>query len=521
MNNLSNLVTGNFLTLIPGNGEETRNFKALRKDELLREKSHSVSIELVADESYGIDIGTEILYKGISVGSVTDRLLIDDKVLFSLLIDNKYSHLIKSENRFFISGSASASLSESGIDINIPPVKQLLAGSISFTSRGKQKARERYALYANQSLAELAEYNRSGTYSITLLADKLPSLTKGSPLLYRNLPVGKVSGYSLFKSGVKVSVKVENRYRYLINEHTVFWNHSGVEVDASLQGVKIKAAPLTSLVKGSLAFDTINGVENRKGKFWRLYESAEQARRYGKTITLTTDKTTPLAPGAEIRYKGLPVGEITALKPNFDTQITEITGRVFPEYVEQIAIQGSYFWLPSAKVGLQGVQNIDSLLKSYINVEPGKGETSLHFVLNHQPKQEKGIHFNLQSERRNSVEVGTPLLYRDIEVGRVVAVELGSFADRVVTHIEVLPKYAYLIRVNTIFWNVSGVDVSLGLSGAEIKAGTVDSLLRGGIAFAIPEGNQLQPQAKEGRSFILHQRPKSEWTKWRTPIPKP
>ncbi len=47
--------------------------------------------------------------------------------------------------------------------------------------------------------------------------------------------------------------------------------------------------------------------------------------------------------------------------------------------------------------------------------------------------------FTLQSEQRGSVQVGTPVLYRQMEVGRVTDVRLGEFADRVVSTIKIKP----------------------------------------------------------------------------------
>ncbi|MCV5871473.1 hypothetical protein OFN61_40095, partial [Escherichia coli] len=79
----------------------------------------------------------------------------------------------------------------------------------------------------------------------------------------------------------------------------------------------------------------------------------------------------------------------------------------------------------------------------------------------------------------------------------------GEFADRVVSTIKIKPEYAYLVRQNSVFWNVSGVDVSIGITGANIKAGTIDSLVRGGIAFSTPEQSQIPPAAKRGHSFYL------------------
>ncbi|MFA0724976.1 MlaD family protein, partial [Vibrio sp. 10N.222.49.E5] len=98
--------------------------------------------------------------------------------------------------------------------------------------------------------AEIAKFNQTGSKTLSLFASELPSISKGSPLLYRNLQVGSISDFQLADGGVRIKVTIENRYTHLINKHTVFWNRSGVEVDASLAGISIKAAPVKTLIQG-------------------------------------------------------------------------------------------------------------------------------------------------------------------------------------------------------------------------------------------------------------------------------
>ncbi|MEF1220743.1 hypothetical protein REH76_23720 [Photobacterium damselae] len=64
------------------------------------------------------------------------------------------------------------------------------------------------------------------------------------------------------------------------------------------------------------------------------------------------------------------------------------------------------------------------------------------------------------------------------------------------------------------------MNVTLGLTGAEVKAGTVDSILRGGISFATPEKQPLSPKAHNGKHFLLHKEVNPQWLSWRTAIPK-
>ncbi|PWI34178.1 paraquat-inducible protein B [Vibrio albus] len=521
LDNLSNLITGNYLTLVPGNGDKTRTFKAIRRDDLLKEQKQSVPITLIADDSFGLTAGSSVLYKGLTVGSVSSLSLLEGHVEIKALIDRPYKDLLKSANRFFVTGQATAKLTESGLTVSVPPARQLLTGSVSFISQGKPEKRNQYHLYGNKAQAELATYNQQGTSQLQLFAKELPSISEGSPLLYRNIPVGKISGYSLTREGVIIQAKIENRYRHLIQPQTVFWNRSGVEVNASLSGVNIKAAPLKSLIQGGIAFDVIPGVENKRGKSWLLYADFKHAKNYGREITLSTSENISIGKGTPIRYQGVTVGEVTQLLPDFKHSETDVIARVMPEYVPYITTRGSYFQVITPEVGINGIKNLDTLLSSYIDVKPGSGKAAFHFDLHLKPQKESGTHYTLQSESRDSLEVGTPVLYREMEVGSITNVELGAFADRIIVSIEIDKNYAYLIRENTVFWNVSGVDVSLGLSGAHIKAGTVDSIIRGGVAFAIPESTTLRPVARENQSFYLYPEAKDEWLAWRTPIPKP
>ncbi|EJE4710378.1 MCE family putative adhesion factor MAM7 [Vibrio parahaemolyticus] len=525
--NIANLVRGNFLTIVPGDGERSRRFTAIRKNVFNQQQEKSIAIRLISDNSFGLDSGANVLYKGIVVGSIINVGLVDEKkqakheVFMDVLIDHEYKHLIKSNNRFYVTGSASAELTESGLSVTVPPAKQLLTGSISFVSEGSESIQKEYQLFQNESLAELAQYNKTGSKTLMLFASELPPISKGSPLLYRNLPVGNVSDFHLVDGGVLIKATIENRFAYLVTPQTVFWNRSGIEIDASLSGISVKAHPLKSLIEGGIAFDSVPGVENKVGERWKLYADQQKARKFGRVISLETDGTQEVLKGMPIEYQGVKVGEVTLVVPNFRRNLVEVTARILPEYVENIAVEGTHFWLTEPEIGLGGVKNLGALVSKSISVEPGNGKAKFDFPLEKGFDRVEGVMFTLQSEQRGSVQVGTPVLYRQMEVGQVTDVRLGEFADRVVSTIKIKPEYAYLVRQNSVFWNVSGVDVSIGITGANIKAGTIDSLVRGGIAFSTPEQSQIPPAAKRGHSFYLYPRADESWVQWRTPIPKP
>ncbi|OED93834.1 PqiB family protein [Vibrio breoganii] len=520
--NLGNFVTGNFLTLLPGDGEATRSFKAVKQDELNTQDSGNLALSLMAEHSFGLANGSAVLYKGIQIGHVTSSQLHHNGVKVNVLIDSQYRALIRSKNRFFVSSSVSASFDASKLNVNVPPLQHLLAGSISFIREGSESVSSSYTLYSSEALAELAIYTKSGSQVISLLASEMPPVNVGTPVLYRNLVVGQVLDYKLGHSGMEVKIKLDNQYHHLINANTVFWNHSGVEIDAGLTGVSVKAAPLSRVLQGGIAFDSLPGVENKLGKHYKLYPNQDDARQFGKIIRINASDNASVTKGTKIKYQGVDVGEVTLVSPLFEKAGVEMLARIYPQYVSKIAVKGTQFWLVNPEISLSGVKNLASAIIPIIEVKPGTDSAKKnHFTLLKKAPLEDGVTFFLQTEVKGSVSKNTPILYREMEVGYVNDVQLGELADRVIITIKVDKDYAYLVRQNSLFWNVSGLDVSIGLSGANVKAGTVDSLLRGGIAFTTPEEQNLLPMAKAERSFYLYKKAEPAWLEWRTAIPKP
>ncbi|MGN2673135.1 MlaD family protein [Aliivibrio fischeri] len=519
--NIGNLVRGNFLTLVPGTGERSRTFTAIRKPELIKQDAKALTFSLYADRSFGLTPDTTILYKGIKVGSITHVALVNDRVKFDAMVFEKYKHLIKSNNKFFVSGSVSAELTDSGLNIDVPPTQALISGSISFTSEGKGYKQKSYTLFKNSSLAELAQFKTEKSTELTLFSTELPPITKNSPILYRNLVVGKVTDFNLGNDGVNIKINIEKQYAHLIQADTVFWNYSGVNVEASLSGVNIQAAPLMSMIRGGIGFDNIQGVENKLGKKWKLYSNLSEAQEFGKIIAFTAKDSNAIDKGTQIKYKGVSVGEVSKITPNFSSDNVYVQARIYPEYVDQIAVAGSHFWVVEPSISLAGAENLDTLLGSYIQVTPGSGKAKTQFTLSDQPQGDQFISYTLEALSRGSVKVGTPILFREIEVGEVTDVRLGDLSDRIIITIGIHSEFAYLVRENSVFWNVSGVNMSIGLSGAKVQAGTVDSILRGGIAFSTPDDETLKPQAKAHKSYLLHKTAEEDWALWNAAIPNP
>ena len=70
----------------------------------------------------------------------------------------------------------------------------------------------------------------------TLVSEDSGSLEVGAPLLYKKIVVGEIRdiGFRPDAKSILTDILIYDKYSSLIQDHTVFWNVSGIEVDASL-----------------------------------------------------------------------------------------------------------------------------------------------------------------------------------------------------------------------------------------------------------------------------------------------
>ncbi|MFC6977885.1 hypothetical protein [Microbulbifer taiwanensis] len=67
------------------------------------------------------------------------------------------------------------------------------------------------------------------------------------------------------------------------------------------------------------------------------------------------------------------------------------------------------------------------------------------------------------------------------------------------------PRYAHLVNRESRFWNVSGLRATASLSGIEVEADSLLSLVRGGIAFGSPaRARENAAPARSGERFPLY-----------------
>ncbi|WPN55346.1 intermembrane transport protein PqiB [Pseudomonas sp. P9_31] len=229
----------------------------------------------------------------------------------------------------------------------------------------------------------------------------------------------------------------------------------------------------------------------------------------GPTITVTFKTGSGLtANKTEVKYRNVVIGHVSEVKLSGDQKSVSATIQL-DKQAASFTRKDSQFWVVRPRIGAGGVSGIDTLLSGdYIGADIGQADArSKHFTGLENPPPitygEPGKRFMLHTQDLGSLDIGSPVYYRKIPVGQVVAYALD--ADGKGVNIEVFvhaPNDAYVTE-NTRFWNASGIDVNVGANGFAVKTESLSALLVGGIAFRAPEYSPNDQAAVEDNTFDL------------------
>jgi len=212
-----------------------------------------------------------------------------------------------------------------------------------------------------------------------------------------------------------------------------------------------------------------------------------------------------------VKYKDVTVGVVSAIALSYDG--SHVTATVsLDKHAANLARADTRFWVVRPRIGLQGVSGIDTLLSgAYIGVDKGTSATpSRNFrgleapptVVNGTP----GKSFVLHADDLGSLDIGSPIYYRHIRVGRVASYRLDSDGHDVTLEIFIDAPYDHFVAAKTRFWHASGVDISLGADGLKLDTQSLTTVLAGGIAFGNAEEGGAPAPAKTAFELAKDQR---------------
>jgi len=229
----------------------------------------------------------------------------------------------------------------------------------------------------------------------------------------------------------------------------------------------------------------------------------------GPEITITFKSADGLEAGkTKIKYKDVQLGQVSAIKLSEDLSTVIVTAELVKEAENFISVN-TRFWVIRARVGVSGVSGLGTLFSgAYITLDPGKpGNTTHHFKGLELPPlvtaDLPGSLFLLKADSRGSLDIGSPVYYRKIQVGQVVEYHLAEDGHTILFKIFINAPYHAYVYQNTRFWNASGIDFKLDTQGVRIDTESLVSILIGGIAFGIPQAEAPNTPAEPEAMFRL------------------
>lgn len=209
-----------------------------------------------------------------------------------------------------------------------------------------------------------------------------------------------------------------------------------------------------------------------------------------------------------VKYKDVNIGQVTGVRLADDLVNVEVTARI-AKSAAQLMVQDARFWVVRPRVSLSGVSGLSTLLSgNYIGFEAGSSSTrSKRFTGLEVPPimtgGESGTQYVLSAADLGSLGIGSPVYFRRLPVGQVIAYDLAPDGKSVVMRLFVRAPYDRYVTTDTRFWNASGIDVSLTANGLDVRTQSLVALLEGGLAFEPPPDSTAKPAAAD-TSFVLH-----------------
>ncbi len=224
--------------------------------------------------------------------------------------------------------------------------------------------------------------------------------------------------------------------------------------------------------------------------------------RFANADGLEAEKT-------KIKFKDVSIGEIEEIKLSDQLDGVIVLARMKKE-AEQFLTDKTRFWVVRARISAGEVSGLGTLFSgAYISVDPiTEGAPSRSFTGLTKPPlvtaNVPGQHYLLSTPTLGSLDIGSPVFYRQIQVGEVVDYNFDQNGEAVDVKIFIHAPHHQRISTATRFWNASGIDLKLDASGIKVDTQSLVSIFQGGIAFDTPPSLAQKTVVSENYQFQLH-----------------
>ncbi len=230
----------------------------------------------------------------------------------------------------------------------------------------------------------------------------------------------------------------------------------------------------------------------------------------GPTITVSFVSAEGLQAGqSQLKFKDIVLGTVKSLDLTPDHTRVLVTVET-TRNAEPLLTDATIFWVVKPRLFAGNLEGLSTLASgSYLGMMPARtaGKRQLEFTGREDPPvletEVPGRTFELKASRVGSVSVGSPIFFRDLDVGTVLGWDIGDMVESVTIHAFIRAPYDSYVHDESRFWDASGVSVKLAATGIDVQFESLRAMLLGGVAFDTPATAKATPASAEKHEFPL------------------
>ncbi len=378
---------------------------------------------------------------------------------------------------------------------------------------------------------------------IDFTAKSKGNLDVDSGVYYKDIQIGHIADYKLDNSSklIQFTVVIYSQYEQLLDSPHLLSRIPLSSINMDTNGVTVNIQNMEIFLKGGLELHLFPQQKLDFPQYAQqiLYESKQSAEdafykfTNSKLITLYSKNPNNIQPGSPVFFKKIKVGEVKSLSLAKDGENVFIKAVIYSKY-RKFVKNSSIFWLQGnfdfnikgknlsvtsapitsiIKGGIEFKNPSVKIKKQNRKLRGYKVFNSYSLVNSYIESLRKGLRIILHSPVSRSLSSGDPVYYRQIKVGHVEWAKLALNAQYVLVQIFIQPTYAHIMHKKAKFWNVGVINTQFNLFSVKIKTESIESMINGGVAFAIPT-RKRGAKAKNGDTFHLYEKPEKEWLDW-------
>ncbi|MFM0733130.1 MlaD family protein [Paraburkholderia sediminicola] len=229
----------------------------------------------------------------------------------------------------------------------------------------------------------------------------------------------------------------------------------------------------------------------------------------GPTVTISFETGEGLDAGkTKLKFKNVDIGVVKSVTLSGDHRKVVATAELSKD-ATGLLVDDTRFWVVRPRISGGTVSGIGTLISgSFIGMDVGSSPKSRrdYVGLESPPVFASGVpgrEFTLKGDDMGSLDIGSPIYFRRLQVGQVISYRLDANGKGVTMHVFVNAPYDKYVQNDTRFWQASGIDVSLDATGVKINTQSLVAILIGGLAFQAPDDAVDRPEADASTEFSL------------------